>query len=75
MLTIQPGPIRFPGMADAIGQAMDRQRAFSWVRGPYVGNVQMGVYLRHSQQTYMAHMDRLREAAFLRAWDRAYGPL
>lgn len=47
--------------AQALGEAMDRRRAFSWTRNePSCGNrrtdVQCGVYIRHSQGHFQQYI-------------------
>lgn len=36
-------------------EAMDKQRAFSWIKGRNKGDVQKGVYIKHSQQFFQTY--------------------
>lgn len=36
-------------------EAMDKQRAFSWVKGRNAGEVQQGVYIRHTQDFFKTY--------------------
>lgn len=42
-----------------LANAMEAQRAFSWIDGTRRATVQAGVYLTHTQGTYAAHLARV----------------